>query len=203
MSRRLKSNSTTKEDILNAAWDLVSEYGADASIAQIAAAAGVSRQAIYLHFKTRGGLLIALVHQTDKNFGIMESLKKAHELDDPAMRLDATIAAWLEFVPKILPVAKDLIRLQSSDEDAKRAWDDRMKELKQWLKQTVASLRNDNALSPEWTINDASNYLWAEMSVQMWMMLVEECGWSPKMASTRIRKMLVRELISTHNLSDR
>ena len=35
-------------------------------MAEIAKAAGVSRQAVYLHFGTRGGMLMALVKRADR-----------------------------------------------------------------------------------------------------------------------------------------
>ena len=48
----------TRHHILDAAWALVMEQGASASIADIAAAAGITRQSVYVHFGSRGGLVI-------------------------------------------------------------------------------------------------------------------------------------------------
>ena len=40
----------TRDQILDGAWELIAEHGADVSMAQIAKHTGLSRQAVYLHF---------------------------------------------------------------------------------------------------------------------------------------------------------
>jgi AcrR family transcriptional regulator len=192
---RTKKHQKTREEILDSAWDLISRNGADASIAEIAVSAGISRQSVYLHFGTRGGLLVALVRRADERFSIKDDLFRAMETPNPRARLSAVISVWLEFVPRIYPVAKDLIRLRATDKDAFCAWEDRMGELKLWLTQLTRSLMADGALADGWTASDASDYLWAGSSVQMWGLLVEECGWAPDRAAHKIRAALVHELM--------
>ena len=69
-----KRNSTkserSREEILDAAWDLIAVQGVAVSMAKIAAAVGMTRQSIYVHFGSRGGLLIALVRRADDRFDI-------------------------------------------------------------------------------------------------------------------------------------
>ena len=200
MSSKRRSGSETRNDILDAGWDLVSQRGAEASISQIAAAAGVSRQAIYLHFGTRGGLLIALVRRADELYAIREAFQDAQGRSDPIERLDAAIRAWLEFVPRILPVARDLIRLKSTDDDARAAWEDRMAELKSWMETLTLSLGEDDALAEGWSAKQASEFLWAHLSVQKWILLVEECGWPPEAAADRLRRTAISLLIKPARL---
>ncbi len=185
----------TRAELLDVAWDLISEKGADVSIADIGRAAGISRQSVYLHFGTRGGLLIALVRRADERYDIKHNLFSAFELADPAARLDRTISVWLEFIPKIYPVAKDLIRLRETDPDAAAAWEDRMAELRSWLLVLTKSLKTDGSLKPDWTASDACDYLWATFSVQTWGLLVHDCGWNPEKAGLVIRSSLVEVLI--------
>ena len=56
----------TRERIMETAWDLIRERGiADLTVAEIAAAAGVSRQLVYFHFANRAGLLVAMTRHQD------------------------------------------------------------------------------------------------------------------------------------------
>ncbi|MDH3426552.1 MAG: TetR/AcrR family transcriptional regulator, partial [Acidimicrobiia bacterium] len=51
---------STRARILDATWELVAEQGAGLKLSEVASRASVSRQAIYLHFGDRPGLLVAL-----------------------------------------------------------------------------------------------------------------------------------------------
>lgn len=186
MSTSAAPASDTRNRILDAAWEKVARDGADASLARIAQDAGVSRQAVYLHFGNRGGLLIALLRRMDERSGIATLLRDALALPDPAARLETGLAAWLDYVPRIVPVARDLLRLKATDAEARAAWDDRMGELKLWMRALVASLQADGALAPHWSVDEARDFLWALVGVPVWLDLVEECGWPAAQARRRM-----------------
>lgn len=190
-----KHRRAAREDILDATWDLVAARGADVSMAAIAAASGVSRQAVYLHFGSRGGLLTAVVLRADERFGIREAFARAMRRRTPAARLDGHLVAWFEFVRQILPVARDLIRLRATDPDAARAWEDRMSELRSWLRTLVASLAADSALAEGWTIDEATDYLWIACSVQVWDLFVSDRAWSDKRTTAVLRRSIARVLL--------
>jgi AcrR family transcriptional regulator len=187
----------TQNEILDVAWDLISEKGADVSIAEIAKAAGLSRQSVYLHFGSRGNLLVALVRRADVRFDIKDDFFNSFKISGPQDRLEGAISVWLDFVPKIYPVAKDLIRLRATDKDASLAWEDRMEELKEWLLVLTTTLEKDDVLQDHWTSKDACCFLWAGFSVQMWGLLVYECGWSEEKTRDHIRMSLVRSLLKS------
>lgn len=165
-------------------------------MAEIAAAAGVSRQAVYLHFASRGGLLMALVKRADERFHIREDLEKALEVKDPAARLETWLRAWFVFAGKIHPVARDLVRLRASDADAAAAWEDRMGELQHWLRQLVASLKAEGALAPGWNVKDAADYLWTASSVPVWDLLVADCGWAKAKTAKRLTATISATLLA-------
>ncbi len=185
----------TEAELLDTAWDLVTEYGAEVSIADIAKKAGVSRQTIYLHFGSRAGLLLALVRRADDRFDIKRLMFEAFAEPDPRGRLERTVQVWLDFVPKIYPVARDLIRLRDTDHDASAAWEDRMADLRSWLLVMFRSLSEEGALRDHWRAEDASDYFWAQSSVQAWGLLVHDCGWSEEAARDKIRRALVAALL--------
>ena len=185
----------TRAEILDAAWDLISDQGADVSVSKIAAAVGISRQTVYLHFGSRGGLLVALVRRADERFEIKEQFVTALHQKEPKERLAMTLEAWLTFVPKIFPVAKDLIRLRETDSEAAAAWADRMGELQEWLLDLMRSLRRDGALKAHWTPETASQLFWAQTSVQVWGLLKNDCGWTGEALAENLHKVLADSLL--------
>lgn len=194
MSNSSRSDRT-RRGILDAAWDLIARRGAEVSMAEIAEAVGMTRQSIYVHFGSRGGLLVALVRRADERLEIMENFARALDVHPAADRLDACLRVWLDFVPRIHPVARDLIRLRSRDEDAARAWEDRMRDLLGIFRRLVRGLHEEGALAPVWTVPQATDFLWAGCSVQTWDLLVVDRGWSAASASKAIRYALARALL--------
>lgn len=162
---------------------------------EIARAAGISRQAVYIHFGSRAGLLMALVRRADERLRIHESFGEAMRAATPEERLDRWLAAWFEFVPAILPVARDLIRLRPTDPDAASAWEDRMTDLRGWLRELVAGIAKEDALRPDWTVEQATDYLWAASSVQMWALLAGERNWPAAGTAHILRRTLSATLL--------
>ncbi len=187
----------TKNHILDAAWDLICEQGAEVSISDIAKTVGISRQAVYQHFSTRGGLLIALVRRADERFEIKEQFDAALALPNPKDRFTQTLHVWLDFIPKIYPVAKDLIRLRDTDQEAAAAWEDRMTDLRAWLLSLMRSLQDDDLLQDVWTPKSASEFFWAETSVQIWGLLVHECKWREEHVKDKLQRSLTDTLLNT------
>ncbi len=194
MSTNIRGDKT-RSDLLDAAWDLVSEQGADVSVSKIAKAVGISRQTVYLHFGTRGGLLVALVRRADDRFEIREQFEAALNLECPTDRLSMTLKAWLEFVPRIYPVAKDLIRLRETDPEAAAAWADRMEELREWLLDLMRSIERDGALKEGWSSQEASEFFWAHTSVQVWGLLKYDCGWDEQVIAAHLEATLAQTLL--------
>jgi hypothetical protein len=87
---------------------LASERGvAGLTLAEVGRAAGVSRQAVYLNFDNRAGLLLAMARRADEASGFVARIAATREL--PAReRFVATLDAWLAHLPTILPVARAL-----------------------------------------------------------------------------------------------
>lgn len=178
----LNRTARTRQGILDAAWDLIAEQGASASIAEIAAAAGITRQSVYVHFGSRGGLLMALLKRADERGQIFEKFTVAMSQHVPAARLEAALDAWLSFVPQILPVARDLVRLRSTDDDVAAAWKDRMDELLGVWRQVARSLARDKALADGWTQAEVADFIWTSSSVQTYDLLTSDRGWTHKRA---------------------
>ena len=194
MSRK-KAAGVTRNEILDTAWDLIAQRGAEISMKEIAIASDVSRQSVYLHFKTRGGLLMALVQRADDRFAIKEDFFAAMVSKSPAKRLDNCLRVWFKFVVKIQPVATHLIQLRKTDKDAAVAWSDRMEDLWLWERQLVKSLADDSALARIWTIDDATDFIWSSSSVQTWELFTSDRNWNTDKCSKILRKTIANSIL--------
>ncbi|RVU34923.1 TetR/AcrR family transcriptional regulator [Hwanghaeella grinnelliae] len=194
MSKNKKSDRT-KAEILDAAWDLMAQRGSSVSMAEIAQAAGVTRQLVHHYFGSRGALLTALVRRADDRFEIWEGFATGMAEKDPKARLEACLDAWLAFIPKIHPVATDLIRMRATDPDAADAWKDRMGELRTFFVTLTKSIQRDGALADGWTARKAAEYIWSSCHVLYWDLLVRECGWRPADADRAIHDTIKRAIL--------
>jgi len=193
---KIKKSERTRAEILDQAWDLIATRGADVSLTEIAESVGLTRQSVYVHFGSRGGLLMALVRRADERFEIWNSVGEALQIKDTKARFEACLDAWFAFVPRIHPVARDLIRLRTTDEAAAKAWEDRMQELRSVLRHLVVALKKDGALAEDWTVSKAANYLWVSVSVQSWSLLVDDLGVSEKQAANTLKQAISRALLA-------
>jgi len=109
---------------------VIAKRGTYVSMQEIAAAVGLTRQAVYVHFRSRGGLLVALVRRADDRADIHARFRHALQTEDPRRRLDAFLRVWFDFVPTIHPVASSLMRARADDPEAAAAWHDRMAALR-------------------------------------------------------------------------
>lgn len=175
------TNLETREKILIAAWRLlVAGQGNAVRMTDIAKEAGISRQAVYLHFQTRADLLIATTRYLDKVKNVDKQLAASRNAASGLERLDAFIEAWGNYIPEIYGIAKALFAMQDSDEAAKLAWADRMQAVRHGCEAAVQALKRDGVLLPEHSAKQATDILWTMLSVRNWEQLTIACGWSQK-----------------------
>jgi len=198
MSSR-KPIEQTRAEILDVAWDMIRQRGAEVSLAEIGRTAGISRQSVYDHFGSRGGMIMALLKRADERYEIQQRLFAAFADDEPRRRLERTVDVWFDFVEQIYPVATDLIRLRTKDADASAAWEDRMGELRSWLLVLTTQLETDGILRGIWTPKAASEFLWTTISVQTWGLLTDDCGWSGARSRDTLRWVICQTLLGTQD----
>ena len=88
-----RESQNTRTRILTAALKLL-ETGEKTRMTDIARAAGISRQALYLHFETRADLLIAVTRHVDELNNSDDLLAASRAATTGVARLDAYIEAW-------------------------------------------------------------------------------------------------------------
>lgn len=171
-------NPTTRSRILDAAWQLLETGGSKVRMSDIAKAAGVSRQAVYLHFPSRADLLIATTRHIDEAKDVDTRLAASRAAGSGTERLTLYIEAWGSYIPEIYGVGRALMAMQDADEESRRAWDSRMQAMRHGCAAAVAALAADGTLRPELTEDRATDTLWMLLSVRNWELLTQDAGWS-------------------------
>jgi AcrR family transcriptional regulator len=95
-------------------------------MADVARAADLTRQAVYVHFPSRTVLMLALIDHIGATSGARELFAAADATTGKQRRLEAHLHAAILYSERIHDVADALDRARYSDEAARAAWDNRM-----------------------------------------------------------------------------
>jgi AcrR family transcriptional regulator len=184
-----------RERILEATWQLMQATpDLQVRVSDIAAAAGVSRQAVYLHFGGRANLLLAAVRHRDLTGPPRAFIQAARDEAVPGA-LASFVRAWFGYIPHIQPVARLLSAGAQIDPDARGAWENRMSLLRGHIVALAARLSEAGLLQPGWTVETAADWIWHCTHIDGWHHLVEERGWDPSELARRVAASLERELL--------
>ncbi len=162
----------TREKILTACWQLTeANLGKGVRMSDIAKTAGVSRQALYLHFENRADLLIATTRFIDEKQNITERLEPYRQAQTGRDKLRELVVFWANQMEIIQGMARALLALRATDSEANAAWQERMEALREEIRQTFDQIEREADLAPGWTVDSATNLLWSAMSFQGWEQL--------------------------------
>ena len=193
----MSTPNETRVSILDAARRLVTEpERRSVSMAEIASAAGISRQAVYLHFESRTQILVALVHHIDEVHGFADMLHKCERAADARAVLSDFIGAWAGYVAHITDVARAMRAASATDNDAALAWRDRMRAFTGVCAGFVARLEAEGELASEWSASDAADFLATLLSIGNWQELIEERGWSRQRYVRAMRRSAEQSLLA-------
>ncbi len=189
----LEKNTRTR--ILDATWRLMEQrQGLGVRMSDIAKAAGVSRQALYLHFESRVDLLSATTKYVDQVKGLDERLKKVEMAEGAIAVLTTYIEVWGNYLPEIAGLSKALLATREIDEAADLAWQECMKCHRGGCERLVSALEQEHLLIDNWSHAEAVEILWTMLSFQTWDQLREESHWTNDQYIKGTQTMLMRIL---------
>ena len=170
----------TRVQILEAARAMFEELGYyDAALGAVAKKAGVSRQAIYLHFPSKAELLTALhlhIFATD----VAPALER-HPMTDAMSALDALdamIAVDVEVVSKVWRIHETLQMARRQHPEVDETLRPREEERYGGLLDLGRRLKRERALPPNIRVGMFADMLWGLLNVGTYRNLVIERGWS-------------------------
>jgi AcrR family transcriptional regulator len=188
-------SAPTRTRILDSAWQLAIHSGASAvSVKDAAAAAGVSRQLVYFHYRNRAGLLLAMVRHRDHSSGFLRRVAATRALP-PVPGFEAFLREWCGYLPDILPVARALEAASITGDDGAEAWRDRISGLRESCRQALERVEAEGRLTPGWTTGSAADWAWAHVQPSTWAHLVGMRGWDPATFTERTITTLLAELV--------
>lgn len=177
--------------ILDAALRLITRKGdAGVTMAQIARAARISRQAVYLHFADRAALMVAVARHLDDRLGLPADLQRMQEAPTGAAMLDAGVEMQARRNPSVWAVARTLDAVRHTDAAAERAWQDRLNARLGGCRAIVARLQADGNLREGLDPGAAADLLWTLTSLRMWEDLVLGRGWTPERYREHVTRLL-------------
>ena len=186
----------TKSRILEVTWRLLESGNKAIRMADIAKAAGVSRQALYLHFPSRAELLVATTRHIDKVKNVEARLARSRSASSGVERLHAFVDAWGGYIPQIHGISVALRAMRDTDKEAAAAWEDRMQAVRQGCEAAVLAILQDGYLKEGITEITGVDLLWTLLSVENWERLVLECGWSQSEYEQTLKKIAEVSLMS-------
>jgi AcrR family transcriptional regulator len=185
----------TRQRVLEVTRELLEERGSGLRLQEVAERAGVSRQAIHLHFGDRQGLILALVRQMDETLELAELLERVYAAEDGRQLLARAMRLNTEFWAKVAPVASVLAGSQQ-DDALREAWRDRMTFRRQAFRRMTEQLDQLGELAPSWGVDEASDLLYAVTHFDSWRELTGELGWSDDHYVEAMSRLLGQALLA-------
>lgn len=194
-----KISEETRGAILEAAWSLMAgQHRLDAGMAEIAAAAGVTRQTVFLSFGNRAGVLVAMARHKDTQGDHVQRMRRIASTGADMEALHAFVDAWLDYLPVVYPVAIQLETASLSDADANAAWQDRIfsQGVRLGLEKILGKIVSDGALGDKVNASQLVDLCLTQMVPSTWRYLVVERGWTAEAYATS-RHLLIDTVLAS------
>lgn len=180
----------TRTRILRAASRLLERTGFhDLTIADVAAEAGISRQALYNHFGSKAELVVAASEH------LLEEVRRRHgapplpNVADAEQALDHAVEDYVRTVPHVAGVALANYAAREADAAAEAVWAHRTQVRRAAYRRLADRLDRDGLLRSGWTPAEAADVLFGLLSVRFYEVLVVEAGWSVARYRERMRAL--------------
>ncbi len=188
--------SNTHERILTATWHLMEERtGNGVHMADIAKRAGISRQALYLHFESRVDLLVETVIYVDVQNGLDDRMMRVEEAESAVAKLEALVDVWGNYIPEIYGLARALLNADPADEASRTAYNDRMACLWQACEDLMMVLAAEDQLADGWTVQSAAELMRVLLAIQTWEQLTVDQGWTTAQYVEHVTTLMLRTFV--------
>lgn len=178
--RRTEQAAQTRAQIIAAAAALFGERGwAATAMRDIAAAAQVSVETVYTHFRSKADVLmgcidVGIVGDTGDTPIAKRQEFRALAEGTPQERAAAAAALQTQIQLRVVPLHLALRQAASDDAELRRRLDDDEQRRRETIGQAARLIADRPVTRQE------RDGLWATLSVEVWHLLVERSGWTPQ-----------------------
>jgi AcrR family transcriptional regulator len=190
------SDSLTRSTILATATSMLEERpDQPLTMGDVARRAGISRQAVYLHFRDRAELLLEVSRRADTAARTPARQRRVDAAPTARAALREAVAVQAEIKPKLRGVATALDVLRRADGAADAAWHEREQARLARCRIVVQRLHDEGELAADQTVEDAAQLMWAVTSQRVWDDLVVDQRWTQKRYRGHITRLLEQALL--------
>lgn len=200
--RRLEQARETRRAILDAAQRRFEGHGyAAATVAEIAADAGVATKTVYLAFESKGGLLRALWNlllrgeQNDRPIAEQGWYREVLEEPNPERQLRLNARNSAQGKRRISSILEVIRSAASTDPEIDVLWQRIQSDYRENQRAIVERLATRRALSPGLDVDRAADVLWTINHPNTWQLLVVQRGWTPEQYEQWSGDAACRELL--------
>ena len=169
----------TRAAVLAAAHAILKEEGFEAlTMTAVAKRAGVTRVAVYMHFASRAKLVEGLFDYVAGVEGLAASLQAVWDAPDAVAALDRWAAHLARYHPRVLAVDRALQRVWRDDPDAAAHRRRVVSEKLANCRRLARRLDDEGRLAGGWTVQSATDMLFALISSDMIEALTVDRRWS-------------------------
>lgn len=193
-SHPIMSGDTSIRILEAASARLHADPGTGLTMAEVAAQAGVSRQAVYLHFADRAALLTALMRHVDEGRGLAARVAAIAKAPSARAAVAALVALGAGDNPDLWPVVRVIDGLRHSDAAMEAVWQNRQRDWLDTCRAIAERFQEEGALAPQLSPDSAADLLSSLTSMRLWEELVIGRGWSAERYRRHVTYMAVGAL---------
>lgn len=187
----------TRRRILDAGIDLAATLGPSMRLADVSQAAGVSHQGLYLHFRGRDALLLAMLPHMVETYEVQSLHQQVLDAPDGLTALERMVEFLGRLNERLDKISWVLEEAQHLDDAFGRDWRRRVVGLRDAIESDVITrLSEEQGLRPEWSISDATDLFLSVTTLGTWRELTRELGWTPRQYTENAIRLIRTSLVA-------
>lgn len=191
LHKRARTVEETRLRIIEAAYTLLAGEGYhNVSLDEIAARAGVSRQTIYVQFGSKRGVLQAIAEYIERESYGTDMMAGARTVTSAIHTIRNGVRDQIDFFHQNADLLRTFYAQAANDPDFRSVWQDRMRERRDAIHLLVEKLAKQGWLVEDWSVEEATDWLWSLTNFQRYDELVIERGWTSEQLARRLRQAI-------------
>lgn len=169
----------TRERIMTAARAILEDEGFEAlTMSALAARTGITRRGVYSHFESRAQVIGDLFDHIAASEGLDASVARVWEAPNAVLALGEWARHLARYHPRVIAVDRAVNRIRHLDADAEQHWKRVRKAKLANCRRLSEWLKREKQLASHWTVESATDMLYALISSDVIEALLDDRRWS-------------------------